>query len=1076
MYKNNKLSKAVRLAIAFGTASAMAFSGFALANQEEETSASAEDALAAVEEAAVERISVTGSRLRRAEFSEASPVQVVSGDIQRDMGIIDAASMLQNTSQASGMQIDSTFGGFVLDNGPGSATIGFRGLGAERTLVLINGRRMAPAGVGGAPTSPDLNLIPGVMIDRIENLYDGASTVYGSDAVAGVANVILKKDVDGLDLYSSYRVPKGEGGQELVLSGMYGNTYDNGFFTVGFEYSDIKRTTRGGYDFARGCNERMAETEDGRVITRYSGLGPLPRGYDADTCNIFPLTNRVQFPDTFWGVTYYTPGSTNIGIPDFTRQSVALSLAGFMPNWIAADSTGDGVNDITIIDGNGDGFIDLDLGDPFYSFQNSDYYRSGDYFSAQRRISVLLNGEHSLGDANDTMFYYEGLYAKRESPQFSPGAQFFPWVSEENHFNPCGVHGINCMGGIGLDWGPSRARPIINIRGDRDRHEIEVSQYRLVGGVTANLFALEKFGLENAYYDLYVSHSASKGDDRRQGIHSERLEQSLNTVMADDGSIQCADTSGGCVPVNLFAPNIYQLGGGTLTDAEASFLFAPRTMRTEVSQSVVNGFIGADLFDMPTSDWPVAAVFGAEFRRDEIKTIANDVATEGLLMFYFSDKGADGSRNLREAFTEIEFPVLRGQQFAHELTLTAAGRISDESFYDAASTYSLKAVYRPVDWFTVRGTKGTSYRAPSLRERFLNGTTGFGSVSDPCVVPDSARVSDPLNPSAPLSYDESQDNRDARVLTACIADGLDPTSLGLGLDGSARFTSLNSTEQVQGGSIQLSEETSVAKTFGFIFEQPFTDSFDLTFAMTKFDIEVSNSIAQPSAAYSVGQCYNTAGDWNPSFCDRLQRNSDGRIDLVDRSFINIGLITSKGWDYNLYAEKEFVVGSKNLRLFMDVNATQMKEQNIDVFGTLTEYVGRPTTPEWRGAAQFGARYGDLRFSWRTQFIGGAEGRTGPGRGEEPEFVDNNVSCEGLLNAAGDPLLCRPVWKTKDYLVHYASVAYSKDNYTITAGLRNVFNDAPPRVDQAGIFSANNIPLGVGYENPRSVFVNFSINL
>ncbi|WP_350606427.1 TonB-dependent receptor plug domain-containing protein [Pseudoalteromonas sp. MER144-MNA-CIBAN-0113] len=174
MFKTKTLSNAIRYSLLLGSV-AIAPSVFA----QDEKKSDVE-----LEEEAPERIVVTGSRIRKAEFSNASPIQIINGDLSREMGLFDAGSMLQSTSQAAGTQIDNTFGGFVLDNGPGAATIGFRGLGAERTLVLINGRRMAPAGVGGAPTSPDLNLIPGVMVERVENLFDGASTVYGSDAVA----------------------------------------------------------------------------------------------------------------------------------------------------------------------------------------------------------------------------------------------------------------------------------------------------------------------------------------------------------------------------------------------------------------------------------------------------------------------------------------------------------------------------------------------------------------------------------------------------------------------------------------------------------------------------------------------------------------------------------------------------------------------------------------------------------------------------------------------------------------------------------------------------------------------------
>ena len=176
-----------------------------------------------LEDEETERIVVTGSRIRRAEFSEASPVQIISGEISRELGLFNTGDMLQESNQASGVQYDNTFGGFVLDNGPGSSTISFRNLGAGRTLVLVNGRRMAPAGVGGAPTAPDLNLIPSIMVDRIENLFDGASTVYGSDAIAGVANVVLKKDVEGFQFVTGGSKPKGNGGEETEFGALLGN-------------------------------------------------------------------------------------------------------------------------------------------------------------------------------------------------------------------------------------------------------------------------------------------------------------------------------------------------------------------------------------------------------------------------------------------------------------------------------------------------------------------------------------------------------------------------------------------------------------------------------------------------------------------------------------------------------------------------------------------------------------------------------------------------------------------------------------------------------------------------------------
>jgi len=191
------------------------------ADEEESADVTADD------EDVVEEIITTGSRVVRDTYSSISPLQVIDGELARDLGLVDTADLLRQTTVVQGQQFTtglSTSGGILTDSGPGSSTASLRGLDAGRTLVLVNGRRLAPAGVGGAPSAPDLNLVPGTLIERVDILLDGASSVYGSDAVAGVVNIMMRTDFDGLQLdwYRSSTGLENNGGDQQVISATWG--------------------------------------------------------------------------------------------------------------------------------------------------------------------------------------------------------------------------------------------------------------------------------------------------------------------------------------------------------------------------------------------------------------------------------------------------------------------------------------------------------------------------------------------------------------------------------------------------------------------------------------------------------------------------------------------------------------------------------------------------------------------------------------------------------------------------------------------------------------------------------------
>ena len=1004
----------------------------------------------AEEEQVIDEIVVTGSRIRRDEFSSAAPVQIIDGQASRELGLIDTATLLQSATQATGTQIDSTFTAFVVDNGPGAAQINLRGLGVQRVLVLLNSRRVAPGGVGGAPTSPDISTIPNVMIDRIEFLLDGASSIYGSDAVAGVANVIMRKDFEGFEFEGQFVETDATGGGEKTLGLAWGKTADNWTLGIAGEVYDRDRVRLRNRAFTGQCDRYLYEDEDGNPLSILRGLVP---GTTDSPCKLRTM-NRLLIPVGFGNV-WYTPGTTNIGIPDFSETEVPVGFARFNPAAIVPiDTDGDGVPDTGLVDPDRNGVSEIDLQTDAYNFNGSDRNRAGDLLPNSRRINLYAYGEHDLGNASNSQAYFEFLYANRTTEVFSPGPSIFPDVPPNNPFNPCNQfqpNGVNCLGFFGFNFGNFEVTPILHVRGDRDNNDVEIEQVRMVAGMRGDLPAWRNnSGFGNWGYDFYFSYSASDGTDFQTGILERELTLSLETSVMNPvtGEITCGNGQP-CVPVNMFADSLYQPGGGAFaTPAEHDFVFGVRSFDTEIYQSIFSGVLQGDVATLPWNNTSIPLVLGVEYREDEINSVPNDVAREGLLIAYFRDGGAVGKRDITELFMETELQLLEDAPLAQDLSLNLALRWTEESTYGSDTTYSAKSVYTPVTGITFRGTYGTSFRAPNTHEQFLAGTSGFATIFDPCVVPIAARDAS-LNPNEPATYNPDEDLREQTTLDNCRAGGVDPTMLGL--DG------LNTTYSVErlrkGGQqvrLDIDPETSTSYTYGIVLDQPFWDTFTLRAGVTYYDVHVENTISQLGTGFIVFDCYVEQPNNTSAFCRFINRDADGLIDLVEASFININAITSRGIDYNVYFRRDFVVFDRNLNLELDFRATRLLENNFIFRESEEDDAGTPVAPEWEGTALLFATYGDYRFNWRANYI----------NGEEDEYADFDeyAPCDGLS------VLCRPIARTGSYWTHTASITWAPRDWSITLGIVNVFDEEPPLLDGAvPEVQLNNIPLGAGYD-------------
>lgn len=1061
-----------------------------------------EQAAASTEQRVAEEIVVTGSRLKRDTFSSVAPLQVITGQVSREIGSIDPSTILQQAPSAGGQQTDITYQGFVTPNGPGSSTIDLRGLGDSRTLVLINGRRAAPVGVEGAPFALDLNMVPSSLVQRYEILLDGASSIYGSDAVSGVANIILRKDFDGLELETYTTLPEYEGGESVTLSASWGKTYDRGVFGVAVDATRIEAIDRSDRPWTEGCESEYFEDENGNILREYLGY-ENDYGMKRSDCTVGFGTQRVFDNDAgIFGSLYYTPGTTNTTIPNLSEATLFDAA----------------------LDSNGDGIPDVDFTDYFLTEAAGVEHLIPEI----DRISAMAYGEYTFaGEANITP-YFEVLYNKRETFARSNPAGLLDGdgfdVPGSNPFNPCnpaGLNGVDCgeawdsvltdpayiaafgrryealcaanniplagctpvpfgIGPIG-PTGPITLEPQVSVNGDRDTVNTEVDQIRYVAGVRGDIPMLNAGSLDNWSFDFAVVHSDASGESLRTGINKNLLRYSYNTTVVDPvtGAITCGNGTDGCVPVNLFAPSLYATKSGNdfATQAERDYLFADRTFVTDYTQTLYSLVFTGDLFALPAGDLAVAV--GYDYRDDEIKSIPNDVARDGLLAGFFRDLGAVGSKSTKEWFAEVEAPLLANVPGFEELTLNVATRHTDDEFYGGAYTYSAKLSWTPVESLTLKGTVGTSYRAPNLRENFLQGTSGFLAYNDPCVPPESSITADPGNPNG-FSYDATGDNRTPAQLANCIGDGIDPTTFRV--TNSAQVLDRYSVEVLRGvGTTDLREEKSDSWTAGFAWKQPMFESFDLTLGATYYDISLRDEITQLGGQFSIDNCYADPQGDSP-FCRNLTRDPVSQdFTQIDQQFINQDQLKTRGVDINVAFDWPTEVFGKAVDFGADI-VMNRKLEFVDIFNdpesgvsSIDSDLGEFGLSEWEGTGIFRADVGDYRLTWATRYVGSVS--ADPFYIEQYPFdnYNNNTDYGACVGPAAGGVNCRPILWADNYFRHDASFYFYGDVWTFGVGARNILNERPPLVsgitNGQAFTQAFNTPLGVYDLNGRSYFFN-----
>lgn len=918
-------------------ATSMSISSTAIAQEDPETTE-------------VEEIIVTGSRISgTAAGLTAQPVQVISQTTLEALGatqvadVLDRIPALQNSTSSA-----QAFGG--------PATLDLRGLGANRTLTLVNGRRYV-GGVAGT-ASVDISTIPSALVDQVEILTGGASAVYGSDAVTGVVNFILKEDFDGVE--TTVQTGLSERGDSLdqFVSMLYGKNYDGGRgnITVGIQMNQSNGILYGDREFSR--DNGIADDYTNPDLFFQEG-DPIPTGRTlANTRGRTILLNgQPRYANTDQSL---VDRATNASARSFIDDPVfSISSVGGL---IGIDLDGDGyadpagayssssVNEQCRQSRNGQqGYgcwvIDPDTGE-FRTFDDGLYAGSSNQ-SGGDGAPQTFNGQSLIPDEQSLNFSLTGNY--EVSAQFKPFYEVQIGLNESVSYNPYQTFDDSIPISLDNPFIPDDLRALVNaeIAADpstastakivisRDhidvfdpRSEEERETYRAVIGargeldlgwnyeISANYGRTERavtqavrledrfFAAIDAVIDPATGEAVCRStldptaEPQISGLYNEfpgTVPNAFQTFTPGAGSE--------CRPLNLF-------GVGNVDPAASAFVGPQATDRTVIDQTVFGLFLTGDLdnwFTLPGGS--IGFAVGGEYRRENSDFNPNDYDEQGLTFQYASTAAVKGGFDVAEVFAELNLPILSETPFAETLSLSVAARLGDYSTVGNTETYKVDLIWAPVRDLRFRGGFARAVRAPNIDELYS---------------PLESATFRPIDPCSAENIDQGSEFRENNCRQALAAVGVNVGGIYDFEDPlTARFLG------AAGGNPDLQAETSESYTIGTVIRPRWTP--DLTLTVDYWKIEIEDAIASVSAQDIVNSCYD-APSLDNQYCALIERNdtagsqTQGGFSYLEQTLLNYAGLDASGVDFAV-----------NYQLGLDqLGFTEMGDLALSISGTWLE--------------------------------------------------------------------------------------------------------------------------------------------
>jgi outer membrane receptor protein involved in Fe transport len=1039
--ERNPLATAIWRALGVGMLAGAAISASPTLAQDEDV----EDEAAAegqAEDMTVDRMVVTGSRIISPNVTSPSPVTVVEGEQFDIRGTTDTIDLINELPQAYAAQTTAFANG-----ANGTSTLDLRNLGALRTLVLVDGKRLPP----GSPTpggwAADVNNIPAQLVERVEIVTGGASAVYGSDAVAGVANFILRKNFEGVevDVQYGFNQSNNDSGsiqQALVDAGIEpkdGSTTDNSTYDVsailGADLGGGRGNVTAYFRYTRNHGVDQGERDFSQCALGEFGGDPFCLG-----------SNQGPFPTTFVVGLERDADGNPIELLDPSGNSLGITSGAFS---LQPDNSLE------------QGFTNAFNFNPLNPIRRE-----------VERYNAGFTGYYELADNVET--YLDFGFMQNSSPQvIAPSAAFGSSINRVNCDNPllspellaaiCGVQDpatgqfSRDLDGDGYAQAEVRRR---FVEGGGRTDDRTLTNFRVVGGVRGT-------SLEHWEWDVF-GQFARTDLDRLQfnQVTFPNMQAALDIVADENGNLVCRSALNGtnpdCVPFLTAYDN-----SATNPPGLAAFVDTPTLTTGFTQQTVVGGTTQADLGNYglasPMADAGVNVLFGFEYRKDALFTQADGTAQGGdLIGAGAAVLPSDGFTELWEGFMEASIPLVSGMPGVEDLTLSGAYRRSEYSSENnltgeeggefGTNTFATGLSWTPVDDIRVRAQFQRAIRAPNILELFSPRNTNLTSLTDPC----SGFAGSTEAPTA------SQE--------ACANTGVTSAQYGAIPPDSGQLN------VVTGGNPNLEPETADTITLGAVVQPAAIPG--LIASIDYFNIDLEDAVGTVPPSFTLQTCLDTG---NPVFCDLINRGTDGSLTQLPRdqaaitaTDVNIGSLKTDGFDFagNYILD----IGEMGQASF-DYKATYLLsfeetpvpgEGTYDCVGYFDRACGNPTfdyrhslTTSWKTPWQIQAS-----LIWRYY--------------SEVERIDSIDTATGEITTFGDAGkgdLTTAQLEARNYL-DFAMFWDATDNVTLRFGVNNLLDRDPPVLTTFGPSPTANVEAntvaGVYTASGRFIFAGANV--